>query len=124
MTGLAVHGSEFRPNEIQAHHDLSHDGIEKQPDSVTRFDFRMYLAGDGAGLQQPIAKIGLMGFMHWYQHLICANEPLPMLRCTTVECRKFGRILQLVLPLVAVGCDCNPVHPCRQGDAFSGWMPS
>jgi hypothetical protein len=28
---------------------------------------------------------------------------LPMLRCTTVECRKFGRILQLVLPVVAVG---------------------
>jgi cysteine rich repeat protein len=32
---------------------------------------------------------------------------LPMLRRTTAECRKFGRILQLVLPFVAVGRDRN-----------------
>jgi hypothetical protein len=31
-----------------------------------------------------------------------------MLRRTAAECRKFGRILQLVLPFVAVGRDCNP----------------
>jgi hypothetical protein len=111
-------------DRIHAHHDLSHDGIEKQPDSVRRFGFAMYLAGGGAGLQQPIAKIEAKQIRHWYQHLICANEPLPMLRCTTVEYRKFGRILQLVLPLVAIDRDCDPVHPCRQGDAFSGWMPS
>jgi hypothetical protein len=61
-------------DRIHAHHDLSHDGIEKQPDSVRRFGFAMYLAGGGAGLQQPIAKIEAKQIMHWYQHLIYANE--------------------------------------------------
>jgi hypothetical protein len=34
----------------------------------------MYLAVDGAGLQQPIAKIEAKQIMHWYQRLIYANE--------------------------------------------------
>jgi Cysteine rich repeat len=46
----------------------------EQQGSVRRFCSHTYLAADGAGLQQPIAKIARSEIMHWYQHLIYANE--------------------------------------------------
>jgi hypothetical protein len=84
----------------------------------------MYVAVDGAGLQQPNAKIGLREIMHWYQHLICANEPASDASpCKHWTLQIWPHFAAFVLPLtVAVDCDCNPVHPSRQGDAFSGWM--
>jgi hypothetical protein len=88
----------------------------------------MYLAVDGAGLQQPIAKIEQPEIMHWYQQLIYANERASDASpCEHGTPQIWPHFAAFVLSLtVAVGCDCNPVHPGRQATHFpDGWpLPS